>query len=60
MNFVKMYGAYKKCMCCGRVYPVDTKQTHCDCEAKGYLYVVNQYYQPRVVKNREEAHDEYR
>lgn len=34
----RCYGIHKKCLCCGKIYPVNTGQKKCDCEAHGHLY----------------------
>ncbi len=38
--------AYKKCLACGKRYPVHTKQQVCDC--KGFLYTVSGCYMPKI------------
>lgn len=40
------HSVYKKCLCCGKTYPVSTKKVYCTCEKKGFLYVMQVSYLP--------------
>lgn len=40
MEKTKIRVTGKRCMVCGKTYPVGTKRTQCGCEAHGRLYAV--------------------
>ena len=45
-KMAKLYDTNKKCLCCGREYPLYTHNTHCTCGH--FLYVVGSLYSPRI------------
>lgn len=44
MEKTKIRVTGKRCMVCGKTYPVGTKRTQCGCEAHGKLYAVGVCY----------------
>lgn len=44
------YNTYKKCLCCGKTYSIADPKKNCSCG--GFLYMVGQYYQKKVIKKK--------
>lgn len=46
MDKINWFDVRKECRLCGRRYPADSNQRHCECG--GYLYIIGAYLQRQV------------